>query len=204
MCDPKATSDDEPDPAGSKVNGKPVHFINKRPERSVAAERFIRILDSERETAAIQDSSRRWREHKRVVAPDQKISPFRALPEELPIDYFDPAFYNRLQPRLRHRVTNHTVALLPNIEESFRSTADEKLSDSRFHEKYYNSVIGRYNIPLEDELVSESDSDDNRSDDDMSVDDEDAMEEDGLAQGGPELTARQNRLATSLSAQTIG
>lgn len=188
------------------VDSKVVHWINQRPERSPQAERFIRLLDDERENAAKLDSSKQWRERKRMVPLEPKISPFRALPEDMPIDYFEPSFYNRLQPRLRARVTNNTIALLPNIEETFRGNPDEQLSDRRFNAKYGPEVLSKYNIPLEGDGNSESDSENSMYDEDeMSIDgDDDAMQEDGLGQGGPEVTTRQNRLAASLSAQTIG
>lgn len=131
------------------MDGKPVYFINQRPERSASAEKFIRVLDKEREASAMQDSTKRWRERKRVVPSNQKTSPFRALPEDMPIDYFEPNFYNRLQPRLRMRITNNTIALLPNVEESFRGTPDERLSDTNFNNKYGDQVLKRYNIPSE-------------------------------------------------------
>ena len=187
------------------VDNKLVHWINQRPERSPQAERFIRLLDDERETAARLDSSKQWRERKRMVPSSPKISPFRVLPEDMPIDYFEPSFYNRLQPRLRARVTNNTIALLPNVEETFRGNADERLSDRRFNDKYGSQVLSKYNIPLEGEGNSESDSEDSMPDEDgMSLDgDDDAMQEGGLGRGGPEVTAQQNRLAASLSTQMI-
>ena len=188
------------------MDGKPVYFINQWPECLALVEKFIRVLDKEREASAMQDSTKRWRERKRVVPSNQKTSPFRALPEDMPINYFEPNFYNRLQPHLHMRITNNTIALLPNVEESFRGTPDERLSDTNFNNKYGDQVLKRYNIPSKGELGSESNSEDN-SDEDGDIfidDDDDAMQEDGLAQGGPEVTAHQNKLAASFSAQIIG
>lgn len=125
----------------------------------------------------------------------------------MPIDYFEPNFYNCLQPHLHMHITNNTIALLLNIEESFCGTPNEWLSNTHFNNKYGDQVLKRYNIPSKGELGSELDSEDNSDEDgDMFIDDDDddAMQEDGLAQGGPEVTAHQNKLAASFSAQIIG
>jgi hypothetical protein len=116
LIDSKATSDDEVDPSGQIVRGRKVHLIKKRPERSVKFERWIWILDQKREEDARRDPSKRWRERTRKAPSIQQNSDFTALPEGMPIDYFDSGFYNALQPRLRDRITNLKVAMLPNAQ----------------------------------------------------------------------------------------
>lgn len=95
--------------------------------------------------------------------------------------------------------------MLPNVEETFRGNADERLSDRQFNDKYGSQVLSKYNIPLEGEGNSELDLEDSMPDEDgMSLNgDDDAMQEGGLDRGGPEVTAQQNRLAASLSTQMI-
>ena len=64
LIDPKATSDDEVNPAGSVIDGKPVYFNNQQPECSASVEKFIQVLGKEHEASTMQDSTKHWREHK--------------------------------------------------------------------------------------------------------------------------------------------
>ena len=96
LIDPKTTSDDEPDSENCTENGRLVYWIRKRPERSEAANLFIRNLDEKRESAARFDGSWRWWERLRVVpqVENQKETLFLTLPLSIPVDYFDPIFFN--------------------------------------------------------------------------------------------------------------
>jgi hypothetical protein len=67
---------------------------------------------------------------------DQQASPFSALPEGMPIDYYDPIFFNQLQPRTRNRIAVRKISLLPSVTESLTWNADERLSDRAFTKKY--------------------------------------------------------------------
>ncbi|TEB22702.1 hypothetical protein FA13DRAFT_1595691, partial [Coprinellus micaceus] len=102
-----ATSDDEEDP-----NERNVYHIRRRPERSTAANTFIRDFDQVRERNTRLDQSKRWRERKRRVPSNQKDTSFPTLPQNMPIDYFDPDFYNSLEASLRARIAIPEVALL--------------------------------------------------------------------------------------------
>jgi hypothetical protein len=96
-----ATSDDEADQAGALINHQMICWIKRRPECSEAAEKFIRLLDELREKSVRQSAGKRWNERPwRVPATHQKDSTFLGLPENMLIDYFKPAFYNDLLPRL--------------------------------------------------------------------------------------------------------
>ncbi|KAF6754953.1 hypothetical protein DFP72DRAFT_1123544, partial [Ephemerocybe angulata] len=108
-----ATSDDERDPGDKKLDNRPVFYTRRRPERSAAANSFIRDLEFKREKNARLDRSKRWKERVRIVpSHDQEDTLFPALPEGMPIDYFDPDFYNSLEPNLRSRIAIPEVALL--------------------------------------------------------------------------------------------
>ena len=100
LIDAKATSDDELAPSGLAVKGPKEYHIKKQPECSVEFEMWIRLLDEKREEDACRDPSRRWCEHLQIVPDDQKNSEFLILPTGMPVDYFDPLFFNSLQPRL--------------------------------------------------------------------------------------------------------
>lgn len=186
LIDPKATSDDEADPKGSVKDGRKVFYIKRRQERSAGAEEFIRRLDEVREQSARLDPSRkRFAERLRCIPTEnQKSSAFQRLPEHMPIDYFDPTFYNRLQPRLRHSITTLQVALLPNSSQYFTRSADERLTDAQFMEKYGDAILAQYQIVAEDDL-EDGDGDSGLQvedlmdqDDDDSEDDEEDSEED--------------------------
>ena len=167
LIDPKATSDDEADLNGLKVNGRKVFWIKKRKERSAGAETFIRILDLKREEEALLDPTKRRRREKIQLVPesDQKDSDFPALPSGLPIDYYDPDFFNSLQPRTRNHIATQKIALLPEVTLSFTGSTDEKLSDADFLAKHGPLVWIRYTLDEE-----EVDCEDWIEDDDMDTD----------------------------------
>jgi hypothetical protein len=117
------------------------------------------LLDKKREDDTRRDPSKRWRERTRIIPLHQKDTEFHALPLDMPIDYYDPVFYNALQPRLRHRITNKQVALLPDVKCSFSHNADEKLSDEEFMLNYADSVLARYNLVDDGEFNDANDED---------------------------------------------
>jgi hypothetical protein len=116
----------------------------------------------------------------------------------MPIDYFDHQYYNSLQPRLRHHITNAKIALLPDVSLSFSGTADEKLTDDAFNGKYGAQVLAKYNLVNETEIDEEDEwlvSDDD-VDTDMLEDDE--YVDNGIAAEDDMMSARQNTLAAQL------
>jgi hypothetical protein len=166
---PRATSDDEVDKAGLKINNQPVYWIKRRPERSVEAETFIRRLEEIREESVRYSPKGRWRERVRCVPnTGQEVSTFLKLPEKMPIDYFQPAFYNRLLPRLRFTIAQPSIIFLPDGQAPFAGTADEKLSEKRFNKKYGPTVLSRYDLATEEDFADNEDDDD---EDEMDLDD---------------------------------
>lgn len=156
LASPKATSDDELDPAKSKVRNKRVHLINVRPERSKKATRFLRKLDIERENQARLDPSKTWRERPRRERPEGSKTVFTAfpgLPLNMPIDYFKPEFFNKLTPTLRAKAGSYHVAFLPNIEDSLSLCDDECLSDADFDKKYADACLAQYKMVNQADLV---------------------------------------------------
>lgn len=76
---------------------------------------------------------------------DQQDSVFQTLPDHgLPIDYYDPIFYNRLQPAVKKRIAAQKVALLPVLADSFTQVGDELLDDDEFTEKWGLVVFCNY------------------------------------------------------------
>ena len=68
------------------------------------------------------------------------------LPQNVPIDYYDPSFFNGLQPHLHKQIALQMVALLPNIKDSFIKYADENLSNSVFQSKFADTVLAKYRL----------------------------------------------------------
>lgn len=106
----------------------------------------------------------------------------------MPIDYFDHEYYNSLQPRLRHHITNTKIALLPDVNLSFSGTADEKLSDQAFNSKYGAQVLTKYNLVNEAEFDEEESEFNNNVEADMEEYNDDV-----------DMSTRQNTLAAQLS-----
>jgi len=188
LIDPKATSDDEYD-----ANRK-VYLIKRRTERSSEVEKFYWILDRKREEAVRQDKSRRWCERVRKVPVDQQDSVFSALPEGMPIDYYDPEFFNQLQPRTRNRIAIRKISLLPLVTESLTWNSEERLSDRAFTKKYGAPVLSQYEMV--DDADVEDDVDDEWAaediDEDMPVDDDDRVNVD-------DMNASRSTISTHLS-----
>ena len=151
LIDAKGTSDNEYDPICR------VYLIKRRPECSSDANTFFHLLDKKREETIRQDRSRRWHEHIRVVSKDQQNSRFSVLPENLPIDYYSPDFFNALQPRIRSHVAIPEVALLPDVSQSFTWMADERISNDAFNKKYASTVLAKYELVDPEELGEEAD-----------------------------------------------
>jgi len=122
----------------------------------------------------------------------------------MPIDYFDHEYYNSLQPHLRYHITNAKISLLPDVSLSFSGTADEKLTDDDFNDKYGAQVLAKYNLVNDVNDTNDADGEDAWRVDDNDADMEDDayddnVDEDGAAEGDVLMSARQNTLAAQLS-----
>ena len=132
---------------------------------------------------------------------DQNDTEILALPGGMPIDYFDPDFFNRLQPRLRNTLVIDKIAFLPDVDKSFTSNMDEKLSDKKFMEKYGGSVLGQYK--LVDDADLERDEDNGDGEDEDEDEDEDDEDEDGEDMVDETLADQRRELAAELSADPM-
>jgi len=92
------------------------------------------------------------REHVCKVPSKPQETAFPTLPQNVSIDYYDPNFFNRLQPHLCKQITSQTVALLPNIKESFTKYADENLSNSAFQSKFADAILVKYKLDSLEEI----------------------------------------------------
>lgn len=145
-------SDNEADPSSCTIKGQKVFLVNKQ---SCKFEVFIRRLDKKHYETAQIDPRRCWKEQPREFPSQSKQNAYPTLPCNMPIDYFDHEYFNSLQPRLWHDITNTKIALLPDINLSFSGTADEKLTDQAFNSKYGAQVLMKYNLVNEAEFDKE-------------------------------------------------
>ncbi|KAF5320345.1 hypothetical protein D9611_011348 [Ephemerocybe angulata] len=177
LIDRKATSDDERDPDGGFEDCRPIYFIKKRPERSAGMELFIRRLEAAQDMQIGLLSNRTRTDRIRKVPPpsQQKTTGFTALPPDMPIDYYDPAFFNMLPLKVRAKADITKIALPPNPAKTFTNFKTErKLTNEGLMIKYGKTVLSRYNL---DGLFGDDDSDDLGGDDE---EDEGYGEDDGL------------------------
>ena len=153
--DPKSTSDDEADPQGSRWRGCPIHFIKTCREHSAGVNALIRLLDEERELVAMYEGKTYRQEHIRIFPEIPEHTAFPLLPfNTVPLDYYDPAFFNSLQPGTRKKIAGPfpIVGLLPNASHSFGHGPnglphpDEKLGQKAFNGKYREQVLMQYTV----------------------------------------------------------
>jgi len=92
---------------------------------------------------------------------------FPTLSQGVPVDYYDPEFFSKLQPQLCHKIANKSIALLPDIEEIFTYSQDEQLSDKAFMQKYGEDILARYKLDDLSNVESEEISADEKDFDEM-------------------------------------
>ncbi|TFK45357.1 hypothetical protein OE88DRAFT_1640031 [Heliocybe sulcata] len=164
----KVTSDDEWDGTLG------VHVIKRLPFRSEAANTFIRRLDTYWKDTTIMECGQ-WRQRNRHWPSEPRDSVCCRLPLDLPIDYFDSAFYNHLLPGLRKKITEERLAFPADPSDILKvpSFPAEALSDMDLLRRYGTIVLARYCIP--DDAVEEIELDNEGEEDDLDDDDDDRM-----------------------------
>lgn len=127
---------------------------------------------------------------------NQQDSVFSALSEGMPIDYYDPAFFNQLQPRTRNRIAVRKISLLPLVTESLTWNSDERLGDRAFTKKYGAPVFSQYKMV--DDADIEDDADDEWVAEDM---DEDIVDDDRVNE--VDMNVSRNTISTLLSTDSV-
>ncbi|KAF9548194.1 hypothetical protein CPC08DRAFT_823532 [Agrocybe pediades] len=207
LIDAKATSDDERDPDEGKINGRDIFYIKRRPERSAAAELFIRRLAQAMEQSAALKTRRQTARIRIVPESGQKTSSFTVLPTGMPIDYFDPTYYNSLPPRIRTEAAIKSVTLLPDQSRALTRCADELMTKRDFNKKYQRRVLSRYEWINPDELNAggQGASDDEADEEDIDLDD--CLEEDEAMsvlddeEEAEYISYRRSKISATLSAK---
>ncbi len=132
-----------------------------------------------------------------MVPDNQQDSAFSALPEGMPIDYYDPTFFNQLQPRTRNRIATRKISLLPVVTESLTWNAEERLGDRAFTKKYGAPVFSQYQMVGDADIGDDGD-DEWAAEDDM---DEDMVDRDQVDVA--EMDASRSSIAAQLSIEHV-
>jgi len=148
LCQPAATSDDELDPNDST---KKTYRVLRRPERSKEAEDWVRCLEVKR----MQDNKYRRggsRQYRRCIPSIPIDSPIETLPHDMPLDYFDPTFFNGLQYHTQQLCADPDLIAIPKDKNTwFTHSTEERLSDDIFTERYGADVFAKYELIQTDE-----------------------------------------------------
>ncbi|MBW0474466.1 hypothetical protein O181_014181 [Austropuccinia psidii MF-1] len=156
-----AHSEEKLDPTTNK------YIIKQMECRSEEANQFMRRLDEEIEKA--DRAQKKWTQRReRLLPKDGCASISTYAPEGLPIDFYDPNWFNnRTEGQKRIIADSNSIAFLPDATKSLlgKQHQDERLSNKWFNQKYWEQVIKDYNISheivnddeLDDSLTEESD-----------------------------------------------
>jgi hypothetical protein len=113
---------------------------------------FIWLLDQEHELAAKFEGKIYCQECICIMPNNPEETTFPLLPFSILMDYYNPAFFNSLQPGLCKKIAgiSQTVGLLPNVLQSFGHGPDncphpdERLGERAFNKKYGPDVLAQY------------------------------------------------------------
>lgn len=99
--------------------------------------------------------SRQYRRHIPAAPID---SPITTLPHHMPLDYFDPEFFNQLQYHTQQEVcaAPATIAIPRNEKTWFTHSTEECLCDKDFNELHGADVFTRYQFVHADSDDSEA------------------------------------------------
>ncbi|MBW0478446.1 hypothetical protein O181_018161 [Austropuccinia psidii MF-1] len=145
-----------------KANG---YIIKLLPYRSQNATTFMRRVDEEIEKAS-RNQRGKSQKHHRIISKDALPTTLGRPPKGLPIDFFDHQWFNNCSPAQKtiHADTMR-VAFLPEASQSIKGiqNPEEKLSDKKFSEKYWDQLTQKYD--LSHEIPADEDDDESNSED---------------------------------------
>lgn len=170
------------------------HIVKKLEFRSENANAFFLRLTQEMEkNDRIEGKRPQGRVRRRPKTA--VISTIARPPGNMPIDFFEPAWFNELSGAQKTKLADaYRVSLLPNAKLSFCavSAGDERLGDKAFIAKYWDQITGFYDLTHvmgedeDEESEDEDDPDDSNYGDDIDLgdtsgddDDEGEDEDDG-------------------------
>ncbi|KAF4620701.1 hypothetical protein D9613_000001 [Agrocybe pediades] len=198
LFDIKATSEDEHDPAESFIGKRPVYFPRRRPERSAEADTAIRLIRQAIDVAKdLTRNTKRPREDPILVArpiSECNMTIFPAFPPNMPIDYYDPDFFNALPLELRKKADTSVLVLPGDASQVMnRRDPDAKLTGHQLMKKYGDSVLSRYDL---DGFSSDEERE-------SGEDEEDGSDFDDEEEGGDEEMTDEDEAMTSLDEEEL-
>jgi len=183
-AEPEGNSEDE------KIteNGEAHYYIVPKEARSASATLLARKIDETRKKTAKLLGRGRYlvdRDRDRVDAPagHTSTSLSHALPEDVPLDWFSPDYFNDLPASMRARYHDSPIALpLPRRLWEDPKRDWKTMQYKLFMTKYGDEVKAQYLLPTDEELAAieenakayygdENDGDDEQDDDEDMGDD---------------------------------
>ncbi|KNZ44357.1 hypothetical protein VP01_923g3 [Puccinia sorghi] len=124
------------------------YFIKNLPFHSETSNNFFRCLDKVMKNTNIAQGKSSNQSHQ--VPPTKHIMTlFPRVPNNIPLDFYNPEWFNDLQPNVRDLVANtNSVAFLPKSSEMLQGTRnpDEKLRYKKFSENYWAQTTTKYDL----------------------------------------------------------
>ncbi|KAJ3926076.1 MAG: hypothetical protein NXY57DRAFT_966944 [Lentinula lateritia] len=158
-------SDDELDsdvPANNSV-----YLIRKKVGRANKVNTFFRIIDARYESKIMRLKGQRAERSRKDPTPEIP-SLLTQTPKDVPIDFFDPEYFNNFLSVKERAHYAHNGVALPLEEHCINTRIDlwKNLPEDKFMQVYGNAVLAQYKIPTQEELdqldeyeLDESDSD---------------------------------------------
>lgn len=144
----EAHSDDEATRLGNAI----VYFAKNKVGRSESTKSFFRWIDAQRALIAKAEGTYKGAEERsREDDPDgaeSRIS--RRFPKHVPLNYFDPDYFNSLPVNLRSRYRKSGIAL--PLSRHWDKTDFQTMPDDEFMEKYGHEVKALYVLPTKEQL----------------------------------------------------
>ncbi|KAJ3900014.1 hypothetical protein F5879DRAFT_1056479 [Lentinula edodes] len=158
-------SDDELDPNVPANNS--VYLIRKKVGRATKVNIFFRIIDARYESKIMRLKGQRAERSRKDPTPEIP-SLLTQTPKDVPIDFFDPEYFNNFLSVKERAHYAHNGVALPLEEHCINTRIDlwKNLPEDEFMQVYGNAVLAQYKIPSQEELdqldeyeLDESDSD---------------------------------------------
>ncbi|KAJ3796507.1 hypothetical protein GGU11DRAFT_133361 [Lentinula aff. detonsa] len=144
-------SDDELD--DTSTANMPTYLIRKKVGRAHKVAVLFHILDSRYEGTINRQKGQRGDRIRKVPVPEIN-SQFTQMPKDVPIDFFDPDYFNNFfSVKERAHYAENGVAL-PSEEHCESTSIDiwKNLSEAEFMETYGNAVLAQYKVPTKEEI----------------------------------------------------
>ncbi|KAH9807674.1 hypothetical protein DFH28DRAFT_1146224 [Melampsora americana] len=155
------------------------HIVKTLDYRSANANAFfVRLTQEMEKNNRLEGKRPQGRIRRRPKNP--VMSTLGRPPKNMPIDFYDPAWFNELTDAQKTKVADvYRVALLPNAKLSFCavSAADEKLSDKAFYSKFWDQITGFYDLSHVIGSEEDKDDDNDNNNEDSDYDDEIDLED---------------------------